>query len=204
MTEHGDLEARETGAASGAGDPLVGGLNAILEVERAGTRILTALMATGDVPGANVLLAQVQRDQACNCAQLTRIVRRLGGAPSMAVGSLRDKVLALDGLEDRLELMNRGQAWIARRLGHIVPRVADADSSGLQCTPSPSHFEHVERVHPREGATSADQLAATGEPMLTSLGEPAARIGFTMKKAVAATARFAIVATTKTACQPPV
>lgn len=126
MTEQGDLRAREAGAASGAGEPLVGWLNAILETERAGTRILTTLMVTAGVPGANALLAQVQRDQACNCALLTRMVRRLGGAPSMAVGPLRDKVLALERLEDRLELMNRGQAWIARRLDRIVPRVADA------------------------------------------------------------------------------
>lgn len=126
MADYHELEAAEAGTASIAGDGLVGWLNAILEAERAGTRILTALMATGGAPGANALLAQVQRDQACNCALLTRLVRRLGGAPSMAVGSLRDKVLALETLEDRLDLLNRGQAWVARRLDRMLPRIDDA------------------------------------------------------------------------------
>jgi hypothetical protein len=126
MTEYGDLEAAEAGTAAVTGERLVGWINVILETERAGTRILTTLMAGDGMPGANGLLAQVQRDQACNCALLTRMVRRLGGAPSMAVGALRDKVLALERLEDRLELLNRGQAWVARRLDRMVPRIADA------------------------------------------------------------------------------
>jgi len=125
MVEQRDLEVSEIGIEPMGGHRLVGYLNSILEVERAGTRVLSALMARG-APGANALLAEVQRDQACNCAVLTRMVRRLGGAPSMAVGSFRDRVLAQETLEDRLELLNQGHAWLARRLDHIVPHVTDA------------------------------------------------------------------------------
>ena len=126
MVEHRDLQMSEAALERVADEQLVAWLNAILELERAGTRVLTALMAGSSAPGANALLAQVQRDQARNCALLTRMVRRLGGTPSMAVGAFRDHVLAVPTLEDRLALLNRGQAWAARRLGQLLPQVADA------------------------------------------------------------------------------
>ena len=99
-------------------------------------------------------------------------------------------------------LLGRGISGASGDKGREVPKNRTAVDDSVHHLPP---FSNTSGGFIREkGPDSADQLAATGVPMLTSLGEPAARIGFTMKKAVAATARFAIVATTKTACQPPV
>src|SRR5579864_4089305 len=99
-------------------------------------------------------------------------------------------------------LLGRGISGASGGKGCEVPK------SGTAVTPSVHHLPPFSTpegfVSPSHSAPRLDQPAATGEPMLISLGEPDARIGFTMKKAVSATARFAIVATTKTACQPPV
>jgi hypothetical protein len=98
-------------------------LNRLLEAERAGAKVLTALRRDHpDIAGA---LAGVHRDEARYAALLTKLVRGLGGEPSRKTGDFVGKVLALEGAKPRLELLNRGQGWVAKRLDEILPRIAD-------------------------------------------------------------------------------
>jgi uncharacterized protein DUF6306 len=98
-------------------------LNALLEAERAGAKVLLALMR--EHPEAAAALAPVQRDEGRYAGLLTRLVRGLGAEASTRTGDFVGKVLALDGLKARLELLNRGQAWVAKRIDEILPRLRD-------------------------------------------------------------------------------
>jgi hypothetical protein len=102
---------------------LVERLNRLLEAERAGAKVLGALRR--DHPEAAEELTAVHRDEARYTALLTKLVRGLGGEPSTKTGDFVGKVLALEGLKPRLELLNRGQGWVAKRLDEILPRIAD-------------------------------------------------------------------------------
>ncbi len=108
-------------------DELLQFLNTMLEAERAGAKVLAALVHDGAAPEGDGLLVQVERDEARYCAMLTRLIKRLGGTPSKATGEFRDKVMALPTLPERLALLNRGQAWVARRLEEMLPRIADVE-----------------------------------------------------------------------------
>jgi hypothetical protein len=98
-------------------------LNTLLEAERAGAKVLLALMR--DHPEAAAALKPVQHDEGHYAGLLTSLVRRLGGEPSTKTGDFVGKVLALQGLKPRLELLNRGQAWVAKRIDEILPRLQD-------------------------------------------------------------------------------
>ncbi|HEY7656046.1 MAG TPA: DUF6306 domain-containing protein [Burkholderiales bacterium] len=99
-------------------------LNTLLEAERAGARVLAAFLNDyeRDTP-AWKQLAAVQRDEAGNCAILTDLIRRVNGRPSAATGEFLDKALAVEGRSARLQFLNRGQRWVARRIGDALPRV---------------------------------------------------------------------------------
>ena len=47
-------------------------------------------------------------------------VVREGGIPSKGVGEFVDKVIALDTLEEKLILLNKGQAWVARKIDEAI------------------------------------------------------------------------------------
>jgi hypothetical protein len=98
-------------------------LNTLLEAERAGAKVLLALIR--EHPEAAAALQPVQRDEGRYAGLLTRLVRQLGGEPSPRTGDFVGKVLALEGLKTRLELLNRGQAWVAKRVEEILPRLRD-------------------------------------------------------------------------------
>jgi hypothetical protein len=100
-------------------------LNVLLEAERAGAKVLLALMR--DHPEAAPALEAVQRDEGRYAGLLARLVRRLGGVPSDKTGDFVGKVLAEEGLAARLQLLNRGQAWVMKRLDEILPRIAADD-----------------------------------------------------------------------------
>lgn len=56
---------------------------------------------------------------------LFRQVKRLGGEPSLKCGAFYDKAMAIEDLPDRLRFLNRGQAWVVRKLEELLPQIRD-------------------------------------------------------------------------------
>ena len=68
----------------------------------------------------------MQRDEAHNCGVLIGLLGHLGVERSSATGAFLGKALAIRGAMPRLEFLNRGQAWVERRIAEALPRIADA------------------------------------------------------------------------------
>jgi nitronate monooxygenase len=109
-------------------------LNLLLEAERAGARLLAAyLRELGPGSELFVRLQAVQRDEAGNCAVLVHHLLEAQVQPSMRTGDFYRKGLAVQGWRARLEFLNRGQAWVARRIAAALPGLpASAAKTALQ------------------------------------------------------------------------
>lgn len=102
-------------------------LNELLEGERAGARgALEMARATVEMD-LRVALSAVASDEARFCAMLHRHVQRLGGEPSGATGAFLTKLRDTPGGAAKLDLLNRGQGWVVRRLRRMLPKIADPE-----------------------------------------------------------------------------
>lgn len=100
-------------------------LGQLLEGERAGARSVGVMSKEAPQSQVGAALRDIASDEAQFCAMLTRHIRRLGGPPSSATGAFYDKVIALNEFDQRLDLLNRGQSWIVRRLREALLRIDD-------------------------------------------------------------------------------
>lgn len=124
---------------------VVGLLNVLLEAERAGAKVLAAFLDDyeGDTPAWRQLAA-VQRDEAKNCAILIDLIRRLGGAPSEATGDFLGKALAIQGRAARLQFLNRGQGWVARKIADALPNLREDFVRDALSAMHESHLLNIE------------------------------------------------------------
>ena len=106
-------------------DEILTALNELLEAERAGVRVALESSKSADLEGYRELMQGVRDDEAHWCAMLTRQIQRLGGSPSPKTGDFRAKAMAIADPLERLEFLNRGQAWVVRKLQKLMPRVRD-------------------------------------------------------------------------------
>lgn len=104
---------------------LVAALNELLEAERAGARVARASGQAAAGPAHAALMRTVRDDEARWCAMLSRQIRRLGATPSRTCGAFHGKAMAIADPFARLAFLNRGQAWVARKLDALLPRVRD-------------------------------------------------------------------------------
>lgn len=125
-------------------DELVGALNLLLEAERAGARV-TAHTPKDDAATAGLLHA-VRDDEARWCAMLAEEVRRLGATPSERCGDFYDKAMAIADWRERLAFLNKGQAWVVRKLAALLPRVRDDGLHGKLRAMHDSHVENIARA----------------------------------------------------------
>ena len=95
-------------------------LNALLEAERAGVATANYLMEHYPSEELDAQYKQVKQDEAWSCAGLHPAVLHEGGVPSKEVGEFVNKVIALDTLEEKLTLLNKGQAWVARKIDEAI------------------------------------------------------------------------------------
>jgi nitronate monooxygenase len=119
-------------------------LNLLLEAERAGARLLAAYL--DELPpgtGAWAGLDAVQRDEARNCAVLIHYLLEAGVTPSMATGDFYRKGLEMRSWRERLEFLNRGQLWVAKRIGAALLRIPpSAGKRALQAM----HESHLANI----------------------------------------------------------
>ena len=121
-------------------------LNTLLEAERAGAKLLAAYV--DELPPGTaewIGLHAVQRDEARNCAVLIHLLLDAEIAPTMAVGEFYRKGLAIQGWRERLEFLNRGQAWVARRIAAALPRISPPGARAVLQTMHESHLANIAR-----------------------------------------------------------
>lgn len=126
-------------------DPAVeAALNALLEAERAGAKVL-AVLRDGLDPRAPVraLLVRLQRDEGANAVVLYKTIQRLGGAPSHETGAFVGRTLAIEGLVPRLEFLNRGQMWVVKRIDEVLPRIEDPAARDMLELMRTSHLDNI-------------------------------------------------------------
>ena len=100
-------------------------LDELLEAERAGARCTRPEATDPGTAAGRALIAVVHHDEVHWCGVLMQAIRTLGGTPGSRTGDFYGKVMAIDDSADRLRLLNRGQAWVVRRLEALLPRIDD-------------------------------------------------------------------------------
>ena len=120
-------------------------LNRLVEAERAGAKVLAAFLDDygRDTPAWRQLVA-VQRDEATNCAILIDLIQRVNGDPSHVTGDFLAKALAVQGKAARLRFLNRGQQWVARKIGEALPRVEQGFVRATLLAMQESHLVNIE------------------------------------------------------------
>ena len=126
-------------------EELTGLLNVLLEAERAGAKVLAAFL--NDYPRdtrAWKQLAAVQRDEAKNCVILIDLIQRVNGTASTATGDFLGRALAVEGKIARLQFLNLGQQWVARKISEALPNVEQDFVRSALFAMQESHLLNIE------------------------------------------------------------
>jgi nitronate monooxygenase len=143
-------------------------LNELLEAERAGAKLLSAYQ--DELPPGSFkwkCIRSVQLDEARNCAVLIHLALEAEATPTSSVGSFYGRGLAINGWGERLRFLNRGQAWVARRLAAAIPRVPESAREVLQ----KMHDSHVANIESCEALLpgTAAKLASSNAASTTQV-----------------------------------
>ncbi len=122
---------------------LEGFLNTLGEAERAGGRVLHELTETAKSPELRELLKKVGHDEGYYAGELAAHVRRLGGAPSSKTGDFVEKVRAVNDFRGKLELLNRGQRWVIRKIEENLASLTDADLRAFLVLMAKGHHVNI-------------------------------------------------------------
>ena len=71
------------------------------------------------------MLKKVGHDEGYYAGELAAHVRRLGGVASNKTGDFVEKVRAVPEFKAKLELLNRGQRWVIRKISEQLPSLND-------------------------------------------------------------------------------
>ena len=91
-------------------------LNRLLEAERAGHVLLDTLSRTTVDSGLKSLFTSFTEVEVSDVSVLEGLIRLHGGTPSTATGDFAQKVLRIEDLQGQIDLLSRGQAWVARKV----------------------------------------------------------------------------------------
>jgi nitronate monooxygenase len=122
---------------------LEGFLNALGEAERAGGRVLHELTAQAHPLELREMLKKVGHDEGYYAGELSAHVRRLGGVASNKTGDFVEKVRAAGDFRAKLELLNRGQRWVIRKIEEHLATIADPELRAFLSVMAKGHYVNI-------------------------------------------------------------
>jgi len=130
-------------------------LNALGDAERAGGRVLHELTGQARSLELKELLKKVAHDEGYYAGELSHHVRRLGGNASNKTGDFVDKVRAVDNFRGKLELLNRGQRWVIRKINENLANVSDPELKAFLVVMAQGHELNIGALEQalRDGAS---------------------------------------------------
>lgn len=140
-------------------EEIVVGLNELLEAERAGVEAAAILQREHRKGVTDTELRKFAEDEATACAGLRQAILRYGGEPSDQTGEFGSKVAALKHEGERLNLLARGQAWVAKRLDVLLGMPLDAETQAFLTEMREEHLENIDACNRR-----AEELSAPPSP----------------------------------------
>jgi len=120
--------------------------NMLLEAERAGVKVLGQLVSQTQDQQLLVLLKKFLRDEGVSCRILIALIHDLNAKPSDKTGAFVEKVQALESLEEKIDLLIRGQAWVARKIEEFVPHLPAGSSQLFLEAIKVQHQENVDAL----------------------------------------------------------
>lgn len=129
-------------------------LDLLLECERAGAKALRRFEGMAPPEAVARALPRLFGDEARYCAGLSAQIVRLGGHPSRRTGDFLEKIRAAGDWPARLDLLVRGQRWVARRIAERLPAIGDPELAAFL---DEMHRTHLANV--AEAQAIADGLA---------------------------------------------
>ncbi len=127
-------------------------LNELLEAERAGARITLETAKQVVSKSTARLVEEIQRDEVRWCKMLMNQIRSMGEFPSSTTGSFYEKAIAITDIQERISFINRGQAWVVRRLQGLIPQIDDVTMQNELSKMLEAHMANIERVNKETGA----------------------------------------------------
>jgi nitronate monooxygenase len=121
-------------------------LNTLGEAERAGGRVLHDLEQEAGSLELKELLRKAGHDEGYWAGQIASQIRRLGGDPSTRTGDFVDKVRALEDLKSKIELLNRGQRWVIRKIEERLPGLTDPHLKAFLVVMAKGHHVNIQAV----------------------------------------------------------
>lgn len=119
-------------------------LNRLLEAERSGHKLLEAMTQETTDPQIKALFANFTDIEVSDTAVLEGLIRLHGGSPSTKIGDFADKVLSIDSLHDQINLLSRGQAWVARKIEQALALHPPADIAAFLKEMANRHRHNME------------------------------------------------------------
>ncbi len=90
--------------------------NLLLEAERAGVVVIEEMLEAVEDQGLKTMLEKFLRDEGTDCKILFDLIMDEGGAPSKKTGDFVEKIRALPTLVEKVDLLIKGQEWVARKI----------------------------------------------------------------------------------------
>jgi len=119
-------------------------LNRLLEAERAGHALLDTLIQTTADSGLKSLFASFTEVEVSDVSVLEGLIRLHGGTPSTATGDFAQKVLQIEDLQGQIDLLSRGQAWVARTVEQALDLHPPPDIAAFLKEMANRHRHNVE------------------------------------------------------------
>ena len=119
-------------------------LNRLLEAERAGHQLLDVMSKETADPQMQALFVNFTEVEVSDTSILEGLIRLHGGTPSRKTGDFADKVLGLDNLHEQINLLSRGQAWVARKIEQVLTLAPPPDIAAFLKEMANRHRHNME------------------------------------------------------------